>query len=68
METTIAVELVKLISNNFSKNLNKIIIIHPTIYVTMIHTFLMPFMNHKIKNIIEINHKVNSANEIFSAT
>jgi hypothetical protein len=65
METTVAIELVKLISNNFSKSLNKIIIIHPTIYVTMTHTLLMPFMNHKIRNIIEINHTATSAEEIF---
>lgn len=63
-QTTVAIELAKLISNKFSKNLNKIIIINPTMYVTMMHKFLMPFMSNKVRRIIEINRASTSAEEV----
>ena len=53
VQTTVAIELAKLITQKFSKNLKKIIVINPTFYVSIIHELLMPFLNKKIKNIIE---------------
>jgi hypothetical protein len=53
IQTSVAIELAKLITQKFSKNLKKIIVINPTFYVNMIHELLMPFLNKKIKNIIE---------------
>jgi len=64
MQTKIAIEITKLISNKFSKNLKKIIIINPTFYINIIHTLILPFLNKKIRNIIEINYKNNKSEEI----
>ncbi len=65
MHTNVAIELTKLISNKFSKNLKKIIIINPTFYVTMIHKMIIPFLNNKIRDIIEINYEATCAKEVF---
>jgi len=56
MQTSVAVELAKLISNKFSKNLKKIIIINPTFYITMTHKLVIPFLSNKIRDMIEINY------------
>jgi len=65
MQTKVGIELAKLISNKFSKNLRKIIIINPTLYITLTHKFLMPFLSSKLKDIIEMNYEINRAEEIF---
>jgi hypothetical protein len=53
VQTTVAIELAKLITQKFSNNLKKIIIINPTFYVTVMHDLILPFLNKKIKSIIE---------------
>jgi hypothetical protein len=65
MQTSVAIELAKLISNKFSKNLKKIIIINPTFYITITHKMIMPFLNKKVRDIIEINYETNRAEDIF---
>jgi hypothetical protein len=65
MQTNVAIELAKLISNKFSKNLKKIIIINPTFYITITHKMIMPFLNNKVRDIIEINYDSKCAEEIF---
>jgi hypothetical protein len=65
MQTTVAIELAKLISNKFSKNLKKIIIINPTFYITITHKMIMPFLNNKVRDIIEINYESTRIEEIF---
>jgi hypothetical protein len=65
IQTNVAIELAKLISNKFSKNLKKIIIINPTFYITITHKMIMPFLNNKVKDIIEINYESNRAEDIF---
>jgi hypothetical protein len=57
IQTNVSIELSKLISNKFSKNLKKIIIINPTFYITITHAMIMPFLNQKVKDIIEINYE-----------
>jgi hypothetical protein len=64
IQTNVAVELAKLISNKFSKNLKKIIIINPTFYIKITHKILIPFLNEKVKNIIEMNYENNKPEEI----
>jgi hypothetical protein len=59
IQTNVAIELARLISNKFSKNLKKIIIINPTLYVSMTYDLIIPFLNKKLKNIIEINYTAN---------
>jgi hypothetical protein len=65
IQTKVAIELAKLISNKFSKNLKKIIIINPTIYITVIHKMIIPFLSNKVRDIIEINYETTCAEEIF---
>ena len=65
MQTRVAIELAKLISNKFSKNLKKIIIINPTFYITITHKMIMPFLNDKVKDIIEINSESKCTEELF---
>jgi hypothetical protein len=64
MQTNVAIELAKLISNKFSKNLKKIIIINPTFYITMTHKMLMPFLSETVRNTIEINYESTTSQEI----
>jgi hypothetical protein len=54
LQINVAIEITKLITKKFSTNLNKIIIINPTFYITMTYNVVMPFLNETIKNIIEI--------------
>jgi hypothetical protein len=65
IQTNVAIELAKLISNKYSKNLKKIIIINPTFYITITHKMIMPFLNNKVRDIIEINYESKCAEEIF---
>ena len=64
MQTNVAIELAKLISNKFYKNLKKIIIINPTIYITITHKMIMPFLNNKVRDIIEMNYEKKGVDEI----
>jgi hypothetical protein len=64
IQTNVAIELAKLISNKFSKNLKKIIIINPTFYIKATHKMIMPFLNNKVRDIIEINYESTTAKEI----
>ena len=65
IQINVAIELAKLISNKFSKNLKKIIIINPTFYITVIQTLIIPFLNDKVKDIIELNYEKKCAEEVF---
>ena len=65
IEINVAIELAKLISNKFSKNLKKIIIINPTFYITITHKMIMAFLNNKVRDIIEINYESTCAEEVF---
>ena len=65
IQTKVAIELANLISNKFSKNLKKIIIINPTFYITATHKLITPFLNNKVRDIIEINYETKRAEEIF---
>jgi len=64
IQINVAIELSQLISNKFSKNLKKIIIINPTSYITITHNIVMPFLNQKLRDIIEINYEAKTADAI----
>ena len=64
IQTNVAIELAKLISNKFSKNLKKIIIINPTYYITIIHKIIMPFLNEKTRDIIKIDYETKCIEEL----
>jgi hypothetical protein len=55
LQIEVATELSKLITTKFSKNLKKIIIINPGDYVAPVYSLVKPFLNDKMKSIIEIN-------------
>ena len=65
LQIEVPTELSKLISSKFSKNLEKIIIINPSGYVSAVYAIVKPFLNNKIKSIIEINYEIKSVNDIF---
>ena len=62
MQINVAIEISKLISSKFSKNLKKIIIKNPTLYITIIHKIIMPFLNKETRDKIEIQVGVNPYN------
>ena len=49
----VGIELAKLISTKFSNNLLKIIIINPTIYISLTYNIVYPFLSKKINDTIE---------------
>ena len=64
LQINVAVEITKLITNKFSTNLKKVIVINPTFYISMTHNVVMPFLNETIKNIIEINYEKTTSEEV----
>ena len=58
LQIEVPTELSKLISSKFSKNLEKIIIINPSGYVSAVYAIVKPFLNNKIQSIIEINYEI----------
>ena len=63
LQIEVAKELSKLISSKFSENLEKIIIINPSGYVSAVYNIIYPFLNDKITSIIEINYEIKSINQ-----
>lgn len=63
-QTQVAIELAKLISSKFSKNLKKIIIINPCFYVIIIQNIVTPFLSESVKNLIEINYHITKAENV----
>ena len=64
LQINVAIEITKLISNKFSTNLNKIIIINPIFYIKMTYNVVMPFLNETLKNIIEIDYEKTTSDEV----
>ena len=64
MQREVAIELIKLISSKFSKNLKKIIIINSTFYLSFIYHVINPFLLEEIKSIIEMNYVIKNAIDI----
>jgi hypothetical protein len=67
LQIEVAKELSKLISSKFSENLEKIIIINPSGYVSAVYNIVKPFLNNKIKSIIEINHEIKTVDDILTS-
>jgi hypothetical protein len=63
LQIEVPTELAKLISSKFSNNLEKIIIINPSGYVSAVYAIIKPFLNNKITSIIEINYEIKSIDE-----
>jgi len=52
MEINVGIQLAKLITNKFSHNLVKIIIVNPTWHIKIVLNTVYPFLNNHIKSII----------------
>jgi len=63
IQFNVGIELAKLISTKFSNNLKKIIIINPTIYISSTYIIIKPFLNEKVKNLIEFNYDLINEND-----
>jgi hypothetical protein len=66
IQFSVAIDLAKLISSKFSHNLNKIIIINPTFYISSTYNIIYPFLNNKLKQIIEFNKIYKSKEEFIT--
>ena len=55
LQLEVAIELAKLISEKFSHNICKIIIINPTNYISLTFNIVYHFLNPKLKSIIDFN-------------
>jgi hypothetical protein len=64
IQINVGIELAKLISSKFSKNLLKIIVINPTFYTSSTYNIIYPFLNDKLKSIIEFNYNYKSYKEL----
>ena len=53
LEIDIGIQLVSILSKNV--HLYKIMVIHPTIYVSTIYTVLYPFLGERLRDMIEFN-------------
>ena len=60
----VGIELAKLISIKFNKNLKKIIIINPTVYIILLHKLVIPFLDKKIRDIIEVDYQSKCVEEL----
>ena len=67
LQIEVAKELSKLISSKFSENLEKILIINPSGYVSAVYAIVKPFLNNKVKSIIEINHEIKTVGDILTS-
>ena len=66
-QVEVAIELAKLISSKFSEKLQKIIIINPNFYIKSIYNIIYPFLNVKMKSIVEINYELKSVDELIKS-
>jgi hypothetical protein len=66
LQMNVGIELAKLLSSKFSNNLKKIIIINPSIYVSITHKLIMPFLNEKVRRIIEIDNISKKMEEVIN--
>ena len=64
IQTNVGIELAKLISSKFSDNLEKIIIINPTFYISATYKILKPFLNKHIIDTVVFNYEYKDIHDI----
>jgi hypothetical protein len=64
LQIEVGIELAKLISTKFSNNLKKIIIINPNIYISSVYSLVHPFMNEKLRSVIEMNYELKTIEDV----
>jgi hypothetical protein len=58
IEIKMAIELAKMISNEYSENLLKIFIINETWHIKFVYYTLLPFLRDRVKKIIHFSGEV----------
>jgi hypothetical protein len=56
LQIEIGIELTKLVSQKFSKNLKSILVINPTFYISSVYNIIYPFLSEKMKSIVQVNY------------
>jgi len=64
LQISVGIELAKLISSKFSGNLQKIIIINPNMYILYVYRLVKPFLNKKLRSVIEMNYELKSIKDV----
>jgi len=64
LQISVGIELAKLISTKFSNNLNKIIIINPNMYILYVYRLVKPFLNKKLRSVIEMNYECKNIKDV----
>lgn len=64
LQIDVGIGLAKLITNKFSKNLKKIIIINPTFYISSTYTIVRVFLNDDVRNKVKFNYNYKTASEL----
>lgn len=55
MQIDVGIQLAKLITNKFSKNLSNIIIVNPTMYISLVYNIITPFLSDRVNQVIVFN-------------
>ena len=64
LQISVGIELAKLISTKFSNNLQKIIIINPNMYILYVYRLVKPFLNKKLRSVIEMNYECKNIKDV----
>jgi hypothetical protein len=64
LQISVGIELAKLISSKFSGNLQKIIIMNPNMYILYVYRLLKPFLNKKLRSVIEMNYELKTIKDV----
>jgi hypothetical protein len=64
LQIDVGIKLAKLITTKFSHNLNKIIIINPTFYISATYNIIQLFLNENVRSIIEFNYEIKTSHEL----
>jgi hypothetical protein len=64
MQINVGIQLAKLITSKFANNLLNIIIINPTIYISLTYNAIKHFLNERVNQVIVFNHKYKNVNDI----
>ncbi len=68
IQTDVGIELAKLISSKFSDNLEKIIIINPTLYISATYKILHPFLDKRVTDTIIFDYQYKNVDDILLNT
>lgn len=56
IQIEVGIQLAKLITNKFSNNLSNIIIVNPTIYISLVYNIITPFLSDHVNQVVVFNN------------